>query len=209
MTNFTMDFGFVREASSFVPLIHGGEHSDGGPVAVIENILEGLSREAMSSWSLFGGIETLGSNVHPLLVHFPIAFLLAFVIFDSYGLFLKRLGARRLANAFLYLGAIAAPITAYAGLIAEDLAKHGSEVHELIEWHERAGLTVSALAIILALGRRFFGVPNSAMGEALNGALSAIMAVALIMGADLGGLMVYHHGLGVSSLQTANDHVHP
>ena len=101
-----------------------------------------------------------------------------------------------------------APLTVYAGLIAEGIVVHGQEAHELIEWHERCGFAVAALAIILALGRAFFGIPKSSMGQALNGFLSVVLVAILFLGADLGGRLVYQHGLGVHNLQLSSDHVH-
>ena len=44
------------------------------------------------------------------------------------------------------------------------------------------------------------------MGKALHLFLSGIMTVAMVFGADLGGLMVYRHGVAVQSLQAADAH---
>ena len=193
---------------NLIPWVHGGGHEGGGPVELIEHVLEAASAETIGSWHLADGILLMGKNLHPLLVHFPIAFLVSFFVLDSVGGLMHRPPLRKVASGLLYLGALMAPLTVYAGLIAEGIVVHGQEAHELIEWHERCGFAVAGLAIFLALGRSFFGIPKSSMGQALNGFLSVVLVAILFLGADLGGRLVYQHGLGVHNLQLSSDHVH-
>lgn len=206
MATYFSDFG-VFEWHDLLPAVHGG-HGGGGLVAVIDHLLEALTRDEASSWSLLGGIETLGVNVHPLLVHFPIAFLFGFVLTDIYGMLFKKKDARRLASGLLYLGAISAVITAAAGLFAAATVPHGARVHEIMEWHEKAGLTVTGLSVAMAVWRRFGGIPVVAMSQTLSIILTIILAVVLFIGADMGGMMVYKHGVAVQDLQTPAGHSH-
>lgn len=206
MATYFSDFG-VFGWHDMLPSVHGG-HGGGGLVAVIDHLLEALTRDAPSSWSLLGGIETLGVNVHPLLVHFPIAFLFGFVLTEIYGMLFKKKDARRLASGLLYLGAIGAVMTAAAGLFAAATVPHGARVHEIMEWHEKAGLTVAGLSVAMALWRRFGGIPAAAMSQTLSIFLMLILAVVLFLGADMGGMMVYKHGVAVQDLQTTIEHQH-
>ena len=204
MATYFSDFGGFG-LNDPIPAVHGG-HGGGGPAAVIDHLLEALTRDEPGSWSLLGGIETLGTNVHPLLVHFPIAFLFGFLLTELYGLIFRNRDARRLDSGLLYLGAIGAVMAAAAGLFAAATVPHGAKVHEILEWHEKAGLTVAGLSVAMALWRRFGGIPASAMSRTLSLLLTIILSVVLFLGADLGGMMVYKHGVAVRQLQTAAEH---
>lgn len=195
---------------SVMPWVHGGGHDQagGGLVGLLESFLETLGRggpESGSSGNFLVGIEALGSNVHPLIVHFPIAFLSGFLLLEVIGLAFRSAAVRQVASGMLYLGALGAVAAAAAGLIAEDSVPHGEAVHDILEWHERAGLTVAGLAVILAVWRALARARFSSMAQALHLFLAGIVAVCLFLGADLGGLMVYQYGVGVKSLQQAEE----
>jgi uncharacterized membrane protein len=203
---------FIQDGSavgSVLPAVHGGSHGEagGGLVGLLDRLLETLAGgggpEAGSSWNLFGGIGALGSNVHPLIVHFPIAFLTAFLLLEVSGLALRKPAVRQVASGMLYLGALSAVAAAGAGLVAEASVPHGAAVHEIMEWHERAGLTVATLSVILALWRYLAHARFSSMAQALHLFVAGLIAVCLVFGADLGGLMVYQYGVGVKGLQEA------
>lgn len=175
---------------------------------MIDHLLAALSRDTPGEWSLLGGIETLGSNVHPLLVHFPIAFLGGFVLIELFGLVFGKPRIRQWASGLLYLGAGSAVITAVFGLLAAESVPHGEVVHDIMAWHQRAGLTVATLSVAMALWRGLAGLPSSAMSLALSLLLTGILATVLFLGADLGGMMVYKHGVAVQSLQQNDSHQH-
>lgn len=192
---------------AIMPLVHGGEPG-AGLAGLINDFLEGVSRGSGSgsSWNPMVGIEGLGSNVHPLLVHFPIAFLFVFLLAEIAGLMFRSIWLRQLASSMLYLGAAGAIAAAVAGLVAEETVPHGAAVHEIMEWHKRAGLTVTGLAVGLAVWRVAAGGRFSVMAQALHLFVALITVVCLFFGADLGGLMVYQYGVGVKSLQHADEH---
>lgn len=189
---------------SLIPLIHGSEHH-GGPAAVIDTVLESLSRLSDSSWSILPGLAGLGHNLHPLFVHLPIAFLLGFALLEVGGVVFRKEALRQLAGGFLGLGAIGAVATVISGLFAADSVPHGEEVHALLQWHQWAGITTMTLASVLTLWRELGGIPVSPMAQTLNLMVTGIMLVAIVLGADLGGLMVYQHGVGVQTLQHAEE----
>jgi uncharacterized membrane protein len=191
-----------------LPAVHGGgdDGAGGGLVGLLDGLLETLSRGlepgSGASWDPIAGIEALGANVHPLIVHFPIAFLSAFLLLEILGLVLRRPALRTVASGLLYLGAVGAVAAAAAGLVAEDIVPHGGAVHEIMEWHERLGLTVAALSVILAVWRAVSGGRfASSMALGLHLTMAVILNLCLVLGADLGGLMVYQYGVGVKSLQ--------
>lgn len=194
--------------NTLLPSVHGGHGEGGGLVALIDHLLAALTRDEPGNWSLLGGIETLGANLHPLVLHFPIAFLFGFFLLDLYGLAFRKQEARKLASGLVYLGAAGAILTAASGLVAAEIVPHGSQVHEIMEWHQRAGLTVCVLSVMLAVWRRFSGIPASAMANTFSMLISSIIAMVLFLGADMGGMMVYKHGVGVQSLQSTTEHQH-
>lgn len=195
-----------------LPAVHGGGHdgADGGWVGLLDGFLEALSCGGLgpgsgSSWNLMGGFEALGSNVHPAIVHFPIAFLTAFLLLEIIGLAFRSPVVRQVASGMLYLGALGAIAAVIAGLIAAGSVPHGEAVHEILEWHERAGLIVAGLSVGLALWRVLARARFSSMAQALHLFLAGILMVCLFFGADLGGLMVYQYGVGVKGLQQAEE----
>jgi len=194
------------------PAVHGAGDGEagGGLLVIVESLLDTVSRtvEPGSSMNPFAGIEALGTNWHPLIVHFPIAFLTGFFLLELIGVALRQPGLRHAASWMLYLGALGAIAAAAAGLIAEDTVPHGSAVHDIMEWHERLGLTIAGLSSALAVWRFLARERFSAMAEALHLFAGAIILTSIVFAADLGGLMVYQHGVGVKSLQQADDHHH-
>jgi uncharacterized membrane protein len=195
-----------------LPMMHGGGDGSagGGLVGAVDSLLETLTQalNSGSSWNPLAGIAVLGDNVHPMIVHFPIAFLTAFLLLEIIGVTRKSVAVRQVASGMLYLGALGAVAAAVAGLIAEETVPHGAAVHEIMEWHERLGLTVATLSVALAVWRAVSGARFSRMAQALHLFLAGIVAACLFFGADLGGLMVYQYGVGVQSLQQADDHHH-
>lgn len=186
--------------------VHGGGDQP-GLVAVIDKVLERLSSfgEPGGGFELFPGLQALGSNVHPILVHYPIAFLSAFVVLEILGLFRFGLKYRAVATGLLFLGTLGAFAAVIAGVYASHRVAHGQVVHEIMEWHERSGILVLLLSLALS-GWRYFSKarPITGMAKALYLSLSLLMLTGLLVGADLGGEMVYRHGVAVQQLQTEN-----
>jgi len=205
---------FILELSGIggpPPSIHGGgDAAGGGWVGLIDTLLDKLTRatEPGGGFELLPGIQALGPNVHPSLVHFPIAFLSVFFLLELLGTFMHREKLRQAAAPMLYCGAIGAAAAAAAGLYAAGIVHHGQVVHEIMEWHQRLGLTVAGLALILSVWRLLAKHAIAGMERALYLFLAGIMTTSMVFGADLGGLMVYGHGVAVQKLQTSDDAHH-
>ena len=196
--------------TAWIPLVHGGagDGPGGGIVGWVEILLERINGliESGAAFVLFPGIRALAMNVHPMVVHFPIAFLSAFFLLDIIGVSFRRPAVRQVASWMLYLGAFGAVTAAAAGLIAAGSVPHGESVHEVMEWHQRLMLGVSALAVVLAVWRAAVaGRCSSTMAQGLHLFLATLMITLMVLGTDLGGLMVYQHGVGVASLQSPEE----
>jgi uncharacterized membrane protein len=195
--------------------IHGGADQGGGIVESISSLLaffENLSTQGPGDIfsSIMPGIAGM-ENIHPLLVHFPIAFLSAFFALDLVGTLAKKPHWRSVASWFLYSGTVAALFTVIAGLIAANSVPHGQNVHDIMERHEQIGISVLSLAVVLSIWRMKSG--SIIRGGANNFflILSALLCALMMLGADLGGLMVYHYGVAVKAVPVSQDsysHVH-
>jgi uncharacterized membrane protein len=198
-----------------LPAVHGG--GDGGLVGSLAELLaffEGLLQLEPAEFfaGLMPGIAAL-PNVHPLLVHFPIALLTSFFLLDLLGSLMKRQEIRRTASWFLYLGAALSLFTVAAGLIAAGSVPHGDDVHEIMEHHEHLAITVLSLASALSVWRWIGKGVIEGAANRLHLLLAAILTGLLAFTADLGGLMVYKFGVGVAAanqinLPAAHQHQH-
>lgn len=132
-------------------------------------------------------------ELHPALVHFPIAFLLGGVALDLYGR--RSEGKVAAATYLLIAGLIAAAVAAVAGVVAFNTVpeNHTEEAHRLIYPH----IVTSVVAVVLftvvcyARWRRPSAVSPTIRWVGVAG------AVFLIVGAAIGGRIVYQGGMGV------------
>lgn len=153
--------------------------------------------------AFLAGIANL-ANIHPLLVHFPIAFLSLFVLIDFIGTAAKKMALRQFAGSLLYLGTFFSVLTVMAGFSAAETVPHGHNVHEIMEHHKHLGISILALSLALSAWR----LRRSVEGWGIYNALSLILAGILIFGADLGGLMVYKYGVAVKAVAVSTEDSH-
>lgn len=155
----------------------------------------------------FPGLAAM-PNWHPLLVHFPIALLSCYLLLDLAGVAARNAAWRRMAGGLLYLGASFAAVAVVLGFQAAQSVPHGEEVHSIMIDHRNHGLTVLGMSLLLSLWRRVRGERWSAIGTALHLLVAGVMVFVMAHGADLGGLMVYGHGVGIHGVEQAHGHDH-
>jgi uncharacterized membrane protein len=188
--------------------VHGGADHGGGIVDSIASLLaffEGLTAHDSPGVfpTLLPGIASM-DNIHPMLVHYPLAFLSAFFILDLAGTLAKKQHWRNVAGWLLYLGAISAVFTVAAGFVAANTVAHGEDVHEIMERHEHLGVSVLSISLLLSAWRL------KSRGVIQGGANSFFLMLAgllcglMVLGADLGGLMVYKYGVAVEAAKAVN-----
>jgi uncharacterized membrane protein len=189
--------------------IHGGGDHGGGvanSVASFLSFIEGLlSKEPADLFpALMPGLASL-DNIHPLLVHFPIAFLSAFFALDLVGTLAKKTQWRIAASWLLYFGTVATVFTVISGFMAADSVAHGDNVHDLMERLEQIGIVVLIIAVLLSIWRIASGglIRGAANGFFLT--LTVLLCGLMVWGSDLGGLMVYKYGVGVEAVKQPED----
>ena len=192
-----------------LPQIHGGGNHQGlGAVKGLEAFLTFLeSLTTKSPAEIFAVIMpgfSAMDNVHPLLVHFPIALFSVFFIADTLGGLFSKPAWRIFATPLLYLGTLTAILTVAAGLQAAYSAPHNDATHAIMLRHQAFGITVTVLALILSI-RRLFAADSFIYTKTYGHfAISGLLVLCLTLGADLGGLMVYQHGVAVAPVMQKN-----
>jgi cytochrome b561 len=81
-------------------------------------------------------------------------------------------------------------------------------VHGIMQIHEKFGLAVFSLAVVLSLWRILNRSVFSRWGRFVHILLAFAMVGALVKGADLGGLMVYKYGVASQVGEQSPDHRH-
>lgn len=183
--------------------VHGSSGHEGvaGGVEVFLTFLESLGGKSSNEIfaQIMPGISAM-DNIHPMLVHFPIAFLMGFFLLDFFGSIFKKTNWREAASILLYLGTLGAIFTVIAGFMAADSVAHGDNVHAIMERHKTLGLSVLSLSVVLSLWRWLSHGQIKGEINILYLILSAVLCVLISLGADLGGLMVYKHGVAVEAV---------
>jgi uncharacterized membrane protein len=147
---------------------------------------------------LLPGVQHL-QNIHPLVVHFPIAFLVGAAFFYILAWIFTNDKLAFTAFLLLLLGTLSASAAVGTGLYAEDGVMVSRSVREhLLDHHEDMMLATLGISIVLtiwALFKRPF--PNK--GRSLFILLFLIMLGMMSFGADYGARMVYDYNAGGSA----------
>lgn len=192
--------------------VHGGADHGGGVADGVASLLaffeELPNHDPAGIFSiLMPGISSM-DNIHPLLVHFPLAFLSTFFVFDVIATLAKKQNWRNIASWLLYFGTVGAVFTVIAGFIAANTVAHGDDVHAIMERHEHFGVSVLSLAVLLSAWRLKSGGVIQGGANSFFLILAGLLSVLMMLGADLGGLMVYKYGVAVKAAQVQDVGVH-
>jgi uncharacterized membrane protein len=141
------------------------------------------------------GVQHL-QNIHPLFVHFPIAFLAGATLLYALAWISRSDRLAFAAFVILIVGTLSAGAAAGTGLYAEDGVMVSRSVREhLLDHHEDLMLTTLGLSIVLsiwALLKRPFPKKSRPVFILLVLVMLGIMSV----GADYGARMVYDYNAG-------------
>ena len=100
-------------------------------------------------WGL-KGVTNL-SNIHPLIVHFPIALFMVSGLFYVLGALFKKEGFLSSGKWTLWLGTVGAGAAVWAGIEASEVVKHNEVSHRIMLAHQYLGYGVLGLGILLSL----------------------------------------------------------
>ena len=138
-------------------------------------------------------------NIHPLAIHFPIAFLMGAALLYFLAWMLKSDRFGQSAFVALVMGALSLAVAVATGLYAERGVMISLSVRErLLEPHEKAMLATSAICAILAAWAAI-ARPFPKKGRMLFLFLLLVMIGMMSVGADFGGRMVYDYNAGGSA----------
>lgn len=136
-------------------------------------------------------------NLHPVFVHAPLTLLPLALVFQALAVWRGREDWQKLALWFLCLGALGAIAAAGSGLWAEEHVTVPEAGWETIEQHEQLMLVTAGLAVVLAAGA--FWLRKRLTRGLQAGLLVGLLLLngVLVVGADLGGRLVYEFGVSV------------
>ena len=141
------------------------------------------------------GIQHL-QNIHPLTVHFPIAFLIGATLFYFLALIFKKESFAYTGFSMLILGVLSAGIAVSAGLYAETGVMVSRSVRaNLLEPHEDLMLITFGISIILVIWSLIYR-PFPKKGRIIFILLLLAMLAVMGLGADYGARMVYDYNAG-------------
>lgn len=136
-------------------------------------------------------------NYHPAFVHFPIVLWLAALLFEALAVWRGSDEMQRTASRMLYLGTLAALVTAMTGFAAQKSIPPG-DAQRVVGIHETLMLVSTSLALLLCL---FAFVQRKNFTAQLRKAMLiglVLLAIVMTIGADRGAELVYGYGAAVN-----------
>lgn len=132
-------------------------------------------------------------EIHPSLVHYPIALVPLSVGLDLVGTATKNKKLLEFGKLTMPIAAAAAGLAGAAGLLAQEQVQLDQETARILKWHRNINITATSAAAALAFYRVTEKKPSTAYLAGGIGLIGAYM-----VSAYLGGKMVYGKGVGVS-----------
>jgi len=147
------------------------------------------------------------SLAHPKIVHFPIAFLLVYLLLELIGAIFKKEFYSKAAHLFLLFGVLGALFATFTGDQAVDAFEGWNKTSSAVlkAHHNYATITTWFFAALLVLRtiavlRKKF-TPMVKYGFVILGVLGTYF---IVLTGDFGGKMVYVHGVGTEYYNKAS-----
>ena len=136
---------------------------------------------------------------HPKVIHFPIAFLMSYFLFELLGIVFKKEFLSKAAHLLLFLGVLGALAAVLTGNQAEEAFEYwNKQSGALLEEHEMyANLTLwyftglLVLRTFVAFRKKFIGIV-----QYIILVLAMVGVYFVFQTGEHGGKMVYDHGVG-------------
>jgi uncharacterized membrane protein len=145
---------------------------------------------------MFGGYRA-ALNHHPMFVHFPIVLWLVALLFELLAAWRDSDELQRTSSRMLYLGTLAAIVTAFTGFSAQKSIPPG-DAQRVVGIHETLMLVSTSLALalcILAFVTRRASKPLRRRWMLVG---LFVLGILLTIGADRGAQLVYGYGAAVN-----------
>jgi uncharacterized membrane protein len=144
---------------------------------------------------------SLPIELHPMIVHTPIALIIMALLFDIVGRLTDLVWWRKAAFAMLVVGVVGAGAAVLSGNAAEEPVEDQGVPEHAIEAHQEAGIITLWLGVVAVIARAL-----AARWGGVRGAFSAVALVAHLLTAGAvgvagirGGQLVFQHGAGVKA----------
>jgi len=135
-------------------------------------------------------------ELHPALVHFPIAFLLGAIVLDLYAWVRARNELKRVVYGLLIAGVLSGVVAALAGILAYfTIPNHTQSAHDMMSRHIWLQATAVAMFTANVLIRWRSSGDHPPIAARIIGLIGAAV---LLWGSSVGGEMVYRGGTGVN-----------
>lgn len=148
-------------------------------------------------WTLLGfaAVKDL-FNIHPMFVHFPVAFLPGALLLFGLGIVFKKPELNAAGRVCLYLAVAGALTAVTTGIIAEDSFPHNATIHHIMGTHETLAWIALGLSGVLGTWS-FFHSEHRPKGAWAFLLLLGLANLTIMQVADLGARMVYLEGAAV------------
>lgn len=144
---------------------------------------------------MFTGAQHL-QNIHPLVIHFPIAFLMGAALFYFVAWIFKKDDLAKTAFRLHILGFLSLAASVATGLYAEQGVMVALSVRDnLLKPHKNYMLGTFGICVILTLWA-IIARPFPKKGRILFLLLFLLMVGLMTVGADFGGRLVYDYNAG-------------
>ena len=136
-------------------------------------------------------------RLHSALNDLPAALLVASVLFDLLGAFLKRDSLKAAGFWALVAGVLGAGVAVISGLVAEEATPLGAEPHGVAETHQTLAFIVLGLFALLTVWRVVRKGVWSEKEQPVAFTAAVIGVALLVFTGMLGGRLVFDHGVGI------------
>ena len=141
-------------------------------------------------------------QIHPVLIHFPIALLSVAAVFE-WGMPLVAKGPRErwlwVATCLLWTGTVFAGFAVASGLWAQSTVPAIPSAYDTVGLHKKLGIAVGILGLVLSVWRIFRRPPVRPWPVALYGLLWIALLAAVGLAGFYGGRLVFDFGVGVTT----------
>ena len=151
---------------------------------------------------------TSALNVHPMLVHFPIAFLVAALLFSCLSLWRRRESVATAGRWMLYLGTLGAVVAVVSGFVATSKMGHDTPGHDLVHTHRNFMIAATILAILTTGVTFAWRKSTRSIHRFVQLALLLGTVTVAALGADRGALLVYRYSIGTRGETPPASHHH-